>query len=890
MTIFFGVFIPILTYDVAQDVDLNSMPYVSGAGLNIQKICLEGTRREILDEITAWANRTEDDTARVFWLHGNAGTGKSFISHTIADHFNKIGRLGSCFCFDRNTVAQQRDKKIFSTIARDLADRDEDMKKALMDVIHGNTSLKNTVDILQQWKEMIMKPSQKLSEGMAGPIVIVIDALDESGTAESRNHLLRILAGKVNDEQSNIGKLPSHIRILVTSRPLPDIYTALNHVGHVQQNSMGSIPREWSERDIFRFISRELSDVEEMKDQDVSALTRASDGLFEWARLACAFIESVNDAGTTARERFDVIITPNKDERVGLLDNMYKLTLQTIFPEGGLIPRSTLLTRFRSVMAQIIGTGEPLPLASLRSMRHYFASVDLRKIDVDVVIKPLGALLSGTTDSLPIRPLHASFPEFLSDRNRSGEFFTDLSCIHDELAFSCLGVMKAELRFNICNLPSSYLSNSEVHDLAERIQEKISPQLLYSCRFWANHLRQTSFTIPLAKEMKALFNDEKLLFWFEVLGLDKKINICTSLLSLVMEWSMVCVLAVFSTQSHVQQLQSEGKDIYDDAADAQKFIRTFAGMISFSTPHLYTSAVPFSPQNSSIWRKFGKRFGKILRVTHGWNEAWPVVQGVLHGHDSAVVCVAFSPCGKQIVSGSDTTIRLWDAETGDQGPVLRGHQDSVMAVAFSPSGKRIVSGSYDKTIRLWDAEIGDQLGPLLEGHQDAVTSVAFSPDGLRIVSASLDKTVRLWSTETGEQLHAPLEGHQDSVLSVAFSRDGKRVVSGSADETIRLWDTETGKQLGSPLQGHQAWVRSVAFSPDGTRIVSGSEDKTIRLWDAETGEQVGSPLEGHQDHVISVAFSPNGTRIVSASFDKTIRLWDAGTGELQQSPLNGHED
>jgi hypothetical protein len=31
------------------------MPYVSGAGLNTQKICLEGTRREILDEITAWA-------------------------------------------------------------------------------------------------------------------------------------------------------------------------------------------------------------------------------------------------------------------------------------------------------------------------------------------------------------------------------------------------------------------------------------------------------------------------------------------------------------------------------------------------------------------------------------------------------------------------------------------------------------------------------------------------------------------------------------------------------------------------------------------------------------------------------------------------------------------
>ncbi len=282
-----------------------------------------------------------------------------------------------------------------------------------MDSILRDNSLKNTSDILQQWKEMILKPAQRLSEGMAGPIVIVIDALDESGTEESRNLLLRILAGKLNDQGNHISKLPSHIRILVTSRTLSDICTALNSVEHVQQKSMGSVPRESSDRDIFNFISQELSDVEEIKDQDASALTCASDGLFEWARLACEFIKRVNDAGDTARERFDAVVTSNKDERVELLDSIYQMTLKAIFPEESKMPRSTRLSRFRSVMAQIIGTAEPLPLASLRSMRCYFAHINLRKIDVDVIVKPLGALLSGTTDSASIRPLHASFPEFL---------------------------------------------------------------------------------------------------------------------------------------------------------------------------------------------------------------------------------------------------------------------------------------------------------------------------------------------------------------------------------------------------------------------------------------------------------------------------------------------
>ena len=45
---------------------------------------------------------------------------------------------------------------------------------------------------------------------------------------------------------------------------------------------------------------------------------------------------------------------------------------------------------------------------------------------------------------------HASFPDFLLDESRSGEFYIDLSHIHDQLAFASLGIMKDGLRFNIC--------------------------------------------------------------------------------------------------------------------------------------------------------------------------------------------------------------------------------------------------------------------------------------------------------------------------------------------------------------------------------------------------------------------------------------------------------
>jgi hypothetical protein len=190
-------------------------------------------------------------------------------------------------------------------------------------------------------------------------------------------------------------------------------------------------------------------------------------------------------------------------------------------------------------MAQIITTAEPLPLASLNSFRFYFT--DLKEFEVGVIVKPMGALLSGTTDhSASIRPLHASFPEFLLDKSRSGKFCVDFPGIHDELVSASLGLMKDHLRFNICNLPSSYLRNSEVPNLAETIHKNISAELSYSCRLWTYHLQHAHFSTLLENNVRAFFNHERLLFWFEVLSLEKKLGTCVSLLSSVLDWAKVC--------------------------------------------------------------------------------------------------------------------------------------------------------------------------------------------------------------------------------------------------------------------------------------------------------------------------------------------------------------
>ncbi len=324
-------------------------------------------------------------------------------------------------------------------------------------------------------------------------------------------------------------------------------------------------------------------------------------------------------------------------------------------------------------------------------------------------------------------------------------------------------------------------------------------------------------------------------------------------------------------------------------------------MLTFKEQKMPVSSVAFSADGKRIVSGAGTRGSVHFNTDEGpafTVKVWDADNGqeilTLWGHTQAVNSVAFSADGKRIVSGSqDQAVSVWNADTGREVLTLWGHTDSIQSVAFSADGKRIVSGSDDGEIKVWDADWGQQI-LTLRAHKIWVRSVVISTDGKRIVRGGGEQVgkpgeVKVWDANNGQEL-LNLKGHRSWVVSVAISTDGKRIISGSDDGTVKLWDAVTGQELRT-LQSHEKAVNSVCFRPDGKRFASGSDDMTVKIWDVDNYEEILT-LKGHKLGVKSVAFSADGKRIVSGgggwpSGPGEVKVWDADKGQ-EILTLKGH--
>ncbi|CEL55005.1 putative WD repeat-containing protein alr2800 OS=Nostoc sp, (strain PCC 7120 / UTEX 2576) GN=alr2800 PE=4 SV=1 [Rhizoctonia solani AG-1 IB] len=497
---------------------------------------------------------------------------------------------------------------------------------------------------------------------------------------------------------------------------------------------------------------------------------------------------------------------------------------------------------------------------------------------VYALLQPLRSVLNIPTATGVVTTLHASFPDFMLSSKRSQRFCCNPPARHTTMALACLSIVdQAEPKVNICSLPSSYMLDSEIGDLKQRVSRSITPALTYACRYWPAHLTLGEPRDGLINHIHQFF-DSKLLLWMEVMSLTGHMRYGTRIIMDVEKWCN-------------ERQAPEG--VTKLAHDASQFVSIYANHpISQSTPHIYVSMVPFWPRSRPISEAYRPRTTGLLQPTGtAFDRRRLALIATWKVSTQEVKSISLSADGTRLVVPTDSGIDVYDTTTGESVLNLTDQRAQyVLYVAISPDGTQMAFDGGDGIPYLWDIVNEGKVTSLLPNAIADTQSLSFSPDGLHVACGLQNGDAYICKPRQDSGSAALLKGHTKDVCSVTFSPNGKHLASGSDDKTVRVWDVQTGKPVGDPFEGHSGWVLSVSYSPDGSRLASASSDGTVQVWDPQTGKIVLGPLTGHSDYVLSATFSLNGTLIASGSGDRTIRVYDAQTGQTAFGPLEGHTD
>jgi hypothetical protein len=601
----------------------------------------------------------------------------------------------------------------------------------------------------------VVEPLKPLyAGGFERQLVVLVDALDEAVQLRGPETIVDLLA----DACGPLQRLP--VRFVLTSRPEG---AALRHFEQLRvPHLVLDAGRRENLADVRAYVHRRLAGSpalqarlahQEVQDSAfVERVTTASRGNFlylVWLLRAIA----------EGAQRFDAPGAPPEG-----LDGIYREFLRTRRVGQDL---DRWRGRYRPILGALAVAQSPLTAEQLAR----FTGLGGQEVD-DCVRDAWQFLDLARAEAGRLQLYHQSVADFLSSRERAGEFWVDLRAVHERIA-----------RY-----------------YRERHAPDWSGCDLYGLRYLPVHLAGAGQAEPLRallldfdwlQAKLAAVDVSALLADYDLLPDDPPVRLVRDALRLSAH-----VLARDRTQLAGQLL---GRLSAFDDASVQTLLEGASRW--HAAPWLRPLAPTLTPPG-----------GPLLRT--------------LTGHTDWVSAVAVTPDGRRAISGSrDRTLIVWDLERGAEERTLGGHTGGVNAVAVTPDGRRAISASDDRTLIVWDLERGVE-ERTLTGHRLGVRAVAVTPDGRRAISASADRTLIVWDLGSGAE-ERTLTGHRLGVKAVAVTPDGRRAISASADGPLIVWDLERGDVVAT-FSG-DGGMTTCAVAPDGVTIVAGDESGRVPL-------------------------------------------------------------
>jgi len=473
---------------------------------------MNGTRKALLKEIADWVTSTSEQRdaldGNTYWIYGLPGIGKTSLAHSICASLHDYKQLAGAFFCRRDDPNLSEPRNILPTLIHQLAMVLPPFRRIVAEHLREDPYV--TRETMKH--ALFLHFIRKLPRLPGRTLVFVIDALDECGTGKSRPDILNTLT-------SAAAHAP-WLKVIITSRPEVDIQrffhgsTQHSHLKYdlTTDKSTTSDLRLFAE-DRFGSVAFNRCLQSPWPEQSLfdGVISRAA-GLFIFIETLALALEYCDDAT-------ELLNTTLQDSAGTGLTSLYELYSSIV--KARKVQRNA---EFRRMIGVLLITAPYRPLCEETIAELAGVRPDL----VKMWVADLSSMLyrdGGPSGGIRVR--HLSISDFFVSDDCHRDYQVNVRDANVELGIVCLARMVDQLRFNICKLEDSRLSNDDVKDLPLRIKENNSDALQYSSLYWSNHLCSTPGTGDqrVFEGLRKFFEGPCALFWIEVLSIMRMLRI-----------------------------------------------------------------------------------------------------------------------------------------------------------------------------------------------------------------------------------------------------------------------------------------------------------------------------------------------------------------------------